>query len=169
MRVLEIVAVLLACVAWVAAPAFAVFESEPNDTVEDADVVLFPDVAEGIRADNSDVDIFRFTGLVPDETYQAFTGAILLGLGWVDNDGFLIDSVAFQGLGLELSVVADESGEVVLKICGHVGEAFDCTAESMGAGPYTLSVPEPTAGQLALTSLSILALLHQGSRARRLR
>jgi hypothetical protein len=145
-----------------AGAARALDEVEPNETIQTANAVAWPDVANGERSSTADVDSFRFTGLEPGAPYVASLDAPFLGLGWFANDGSLLDSVAFEGV-LELDVEADGMGQAVLRVCGHssVG-AFDCTPSSLGAGGYTLALPEPGAGVLAAAAVLALARLARG-------
>jgi hypothetical protein len=165
MRHCAILALASLAVAWSAAPALAVSEQEPNDTIGTANVVQGEAQVSGVRSGSggfsSDVDFFVFTGLEPGQTYDALLDLTSLGLGWFASDGTLLDSIAFEGF-LELQeLVADDNGEIVLAVCGHVqGQSvFDCSPGALGAGEYTLQLPEPQASALALTALATLSLL----------
>ncbi len=164
MRVL----VTISCVtAWtftvallLALPAAAqVSEVESNDTVGTANVVAGGQSVSGVRdAEPPDFDYFRFTGLVPDEDYLVTSDNNFLGLGFFDSGGTLLDSAAFV-VPLELEVTADESGEFIIGVCGHVAPSaseIDCTNAGIGFGEYLLAVPEPGSFALALAALGAI-------------
>lgn len=155
---------------WLSAePAGATVEIEPNESIGSATVVAAPDVGEGTRSSTSDVDTFVFTGLIPGIAYEAFADAPFLGLAWLADNGLVRESVAFQGQGLLLEVVPNESGEVAMQICGHSPTTFeyDCSAASSGLGSYAISLPAPGAGLSAVAALGLLAGLREAIRRRR--
>ena len=160
MRDRAILALASLLVGWSAAPAGAVDEVEPNDTIATANLITSQASVDGERLID-DADFFVYTGLVPGESYAATLDNTSLGLGWFAADGSLLDSIAFQGF-LELAdVVADDNGEIVLGVCGHPdGQSeFDCAPGAIGFGPYTLDLPEPRAPALAGAALATVSLL----------
>lgn len=142
-------------------PAHALVETEINDSIAMANIVVSPDFASGLRAGSIDADTFRFTGLIPGETYSAEITVTVLGLAWLEENGTILDSDAFNGEGLEVLVVADGNGEALLRVCGHVAGVFDCTGASTGGGPYVLTLPEPRAALLAGVALALLGVLRR--------
>lgn len=158
-----VTAVLSIAIVLLGAPTAISFdEVEPNDTIGQANEVDVPEDVEGVRSSSLDVDFFLFTGLSPGGSYFATLDNPFLGLGWFASDGTLLDSVAFEGT-LELfDLVPDESGELILGVCGHVPpdeNVLDCTPDADGAGPYVLTLPEPRIGTLSMAALAALASL----------
>jgi hypothetical protein len=154
-----------------AAPfALAFDEQEPNDEIALANPV--PVAAsganvDGVRSSTSDVDFYRFTGLAPGRAYDLTLDNTLLGIGWFDTEGTLLESVAFEGFPQLLDLVPDENGELLVGVCGHAaGESiFDCSEASEGQGPYLLTLPEPDPALLAVVSLVLVCALRARARA----
>ncbi len=107
--------VALAAAAALLAPraALAFDEVEPNDSIALANDVAGLDDVGGTRTTAADVDFFRFTGLDPEQSYDASLDNLFLGIGWFADGETLLDDVAFEGV-LELAdLVPDEFGELI--------------------------------------------------------
>jgi hypothetical protein len=160
---------------FVATTAAAVtFEEEPNDAIEDANEVTNADDVEGFRClpgltdpdgtqcpGATDSDYFVYTGLDTGSTYDLTLDNTLLGIGWYNANDVLLESVAFVGFPELTDLVPTVEGEIIIRVCGHLSgqSVFDCSASSVGAGPYLLILPEPAPGALALTVVFALAAL----------
>lgn len=145
----------------------AVDEVEPNDTIGTANDIAGPEEVNGLRTvDPQDFDYFRFTGLTPGEAYLVSLDNIFLGFGLFEEDGTLLDSIAFESP-LELEATADESGEVIVGVCGHKPEGesvLDCAATAEGAGEYVLTLPEPGVVPGSIAALGLLAAIRRRQR-----
>jgi hypothetical protein len=147
----------------------AVDEVEPNDTIGTANDIAGPEEVNGLRTvDPQDFDYFRFTGLTPGEAYLVSLDNIFLGFGLFEEDGTLLDSIAFESP-LELDATADESGEVIVGVCGHAPppgnqSVLDCTATATGAGEYVLTLPEPGVVPGSIAALGLLAAIRRRQR-----
>ena len=168
-------ALALATALLVAAPAIAqVEEVEPNDSIGQAQNIDFPSEAvlgtltiTGTRS-AADSDYFRLQGLTPGAEFQVENDAIQIGIGIFSAGGVLLDSIAFSSEQI-LFGTADGNGELIVAVCGRLGntQELDCSAQGQGTSPYAVTVPEP--GTLVGSGAALLAIASLRRRMRRRR